>query len=90
MKPGIRARLEQLAFRLEELDGLLASETITQNIDQFRKLSREHAEITPVVALWLRFVQAEADARSAQEMLADPEMKEFAQAELHVSPVLRH
>ncbi|MEN3111246.1 peptide chain release factor 1 [Uliginosibacterium paludis] len=82
MKPGIRARLEQLAFRLEELDGLLASETITQNIDQFRKLSREHAEITPVVALWLRFLQAEADEGSAREMLADPEMKEFAQLEL--------
>ena len=82
MKPGIRAKLEQLAFRLEELDGLLASESITQNIDQYRKLSREHAELGPIIALWNRFVQAEADEQSALEMLADPEMKEFAQAEL--------
>lgn len=82
MKQGIRARLEQLAFRLEELDGLLASETVVQDIDQFRRFSREHAELTPVVELWRRFVRAEADEASASEMLADPEMKDFAQAEL--------
>jgi len=82
MKPGIRAKLEQLAFRLEELDGLLASETLTQNIDQYRKLSREHAEIGPVVRLWQAFQQAEADEATAQEMLADPEMKELGQSEV--------
>jgi len=85
MKPGIRAKLEQLAFRLEELDGLLASETITQNIDQFRRFSREHAEITPVVGLWSRFLQAEADEASAREMLGDAEMKDFAQIELEAA-----
>jgi len=82
MKPGIRAKLEQLAFRREELDGLLSSPDITQNIDLYRKFSREHAEIGKVVELWQRFLQAEADEKTAQEMLADPEMKELAQAEL--------
>lgn len=85
MKPGIRAKLEQLAFRREELDGLLASETITQDIDQYRKLSREHAEIGDVVALWQHFLQAEADERTAQEMLADPELRELAQSELETA-----
>jgi peptide chain release factor 1 len=82
MKPGIRAKLEQLTFRREELDGLLASENITQNMDQYRKLSREHADIGEVVELWKLFLRAEADAQTAQEMLGDPEMKELAQSEL--------
>ncbi|KAF7598557.1 MAG: peptide chain release factor 1 [Candidatus Dactylopiibacterium carminicum] len=82
MKPGIRARLEQLAFRLEELDGLLASETATQDMEQYRRFTREHAELTPIVALWLRFLRAEADEVSAREMLGDPELKAFAADEM--------
>lgn len=85
MKPGIRAKLEQLTFRREELDGLLASETVTQDIDQYRRLSQEHAEIGEVVDLWKQFLQAESDEQTAQEMLSDPEMKELAQSELEIA-----
>ncbi|MDQ7988982.1 MAG: peptide chain release factor 1 [Candidatus Dactylopiibacterium sp.] len=85
MKPGIRARLEQLAFRLEELEGLLASGTAAQNIDEFRKLSREHAEVTPVVGLWRDYLRAEADELTARELLGDPEMKELGQSELEAA-----
>ncbi|MFA9441848.1 peptide chain release factor 1 [Uliginosibacterium sp. sgz301328] len=82
MKSSIRNKLEQLAFRLEELDGVLATEAATADMDQYRKLTREHAEIGPVVHLYKNFQLAEADEVSAAEMLADPEMKEFAAAEL--------
>ncbi|MDB5799161.1 MAG: prfA [Rhodocyclales bacterium] len=81
MKQSIRNKLEQLAERLEELDALLATETATANMDQYRKLSREHSEIGNVVKLWKDFLQAEADERTAQEMLADPEMKELGLSE---------
>ena len=46
--------------------------------DNYRKLSKEHAELGPVVALYNDYVQVQADVDAAQEMLADPEMKEFA------------
>jgi len=82
MKPSIAAKLTTLSERLEEVTHLLASESATQNMDEFRKLTREHAELTPVVETFAAFQQAEADIAAATEMLADPEMKEFAQAEI--------
>ncbi|HEX5127184.1 MAG TPA: peptide chain release factor 1 [Rhodocyclaceae bacterium] len=82
MTPSIRTKLEQLAFRQEELDGVLSSEGATDDMDRYRKLTREHAEIGPVVKLYKDFLRAELDERGAQEMLSDAEMKELAQSEL--------
>ncbi|MBU0752854.1 MAG: peptide chain release factor 1 [Gammaproteobacteria bacterium] len=82
MKPSIRSKLEQLAARLAEVDGLLAEETAARDMDKFRKLSRERAEVEPVVALYHQFLQAEGDLAEAQGWLADPEMKAMAQEEI--------
>ena len=82
MKASIATRLAQLADRLEEVTHLLASETATQNMEAFKKLTREHAELTPVVETFSAYRQCEGDIAAAEEMLADPEMKEFAQAEI--------
>ncbi|WP_426194642.1 peptide chain release factor 1 [Massilia sp. DWR3-1-1] len=82
MKPSMLAKLDQLANRLVELDELLGHETATSNMDNYRKMSREHAEIGPLVALYGQFQQASADMAEAQQMLGDPEMKEFAQEEI--------
>ncbi|GLR12474.1 peptide chain release factor 1 [Chitinimonas viridis] len=82
MKPSIANKLSQLADRLEEVGQLLASEEATRDMDNFRKLSREHAELTPVVELYQSFCQTEADLATAREMLDDPDMKELAEAEL--------
>ena len=82
MKASIAARLAQLADRLEEVTHLLASETATQDMEAFRKLTREHAELTPVVETFAAYRQCESDIAAAEDMLADPEMKEFAQAEI--------
>lgn len=82
MKPSIAAKLSQLVDRQDEVGRLLASEEATRNMDQFRKLTREHAEITPVVELFQQYQQCQRDLETAQEMLADPDMKELAEAEL--------
>ncbi|OQS34196.1 peptide chain release factor 1 [Chromobacterium haemolyticum] len=82
MKASIAAKLAQLADRLEEVTHLLASEAATQNMDAFRKLTREHAELSPVVETYQAYRQCESDIAAAEEMLSDPEMKEFAQAEI--------
>jgi peptide chain release factor 1 len=76
------AKLDQLANRLEEVNTLLIQEGITDNMDQYRKLNREHAELGPLVALYQQYTQADRDIAAAQEMLADPEMKDFAQEEI--------
>ncbi len=82
MKPALTAKLGQLSTRLEELNQLLSSQEVMSDMDTFRRLSREHAEITPVVELYHAFEQAQRDIATAREMLADPEMKEFAEIEL--------
>ncbi len=51
MKPSIAAKLGQLSGRLEELTRLLSSESATADLDNYRKLTREHAEIAPLVEL---------------------------------------
>src|SRR5690606_23242035 len=52
------------------------------DLDQYRKLTREHAELEPLVALYREYQQAVADVAAGDEMLSDPEMKEFAQQEI--------
>ena len=81
MKPSIAAKLDQLARRLEELDRQLSAEEATRDIEAFKRLSREHAEIAPVVARFGEYKAAEADLATALEMMTDPSMKDFAEAE---------
>jgi peptide chain release factor 1 len=76
------SKLDQLAERLEEVGNLLMQPDVTADIDNYRKLTREHAELGPLVALFADYRQAESDVKTAQDMLSDPEMKEFAQEEV--------
>ncbi len=82
MKPSIASKLAQLSARLEELNALLSSEDVTKNLENYRKLTREHAEITPAVELYHAYVKSERDVAAAQEMASDPEMRGLAEAEV--------
>lgn len=82
MKPSMMTKLANLSERLDEIDRLMSSEGITDDMDNYRKLTQEHAEITPIVAQYRLFAQSEADMKEAFAMLSDPEMKEFAQEEI--------
>jgi len=82
LKPSIVTKLDHLSERLVEINQLLMQEGSTANMDNYRKLNREHAELTPVVELYHRYQQAQLDISSAQEMMSDPDMKEFAQEEI--------
>ncbi|WP_334186679.1 peptide chain release factor 1 [Noviherbaspirillum sp.] len=82
MKPSMLAKLDHLTERLEELGNLLMQEGITADMENYRKLTREHAELGPLVALYADYRQAAEDMESAEEMLSDPEMREMAQEEI--------
>ncbi|HYG55205.1 MAG TPA: peptide chain release factor 1 [Burkholderiales bacterium] len=75
MNPRLRTKLESLGGRLEELNRLLAAEDATKKMDEFRKLSREHAEVSDVVSLFKQYVQVEGDAEAARELGLDEELK---------------
>jgi len=82
VKPALRAKLESMRGRLEELNHLLASPEATRDLERFRSLSREHAEASGVVALFQDFLQAERDAGEAREMASDAAMRSYADEEL--------
>jgi peptide chain release factor 1 len=82
VKPTLRAKLDSLVGRLNDLNGLLASENATRDMDQFRRLSREHAELSTLAALYENYRKAERDAEEAREMAADATMKSYADEEL--------
>jgi len=87
MKPSMLSKLDQLANRLVELDELLMTEGVTADMDNYRKMTREHAELSPLVAVYRQYESALANTAEAQEMLQDPEMKEFAQEEIEAAKV---
>lgn len=78
----MRSRLEQISQRLIEVDALLAEPDAANDMDRFRKLSRERAEIDPVVMLFRSYEATEADLQTATEMMSDPELRDMAQEEL--------
>ena len=82
MKQSMRSRLEQLHRRLEEVDAMLAQPEAAQDMKKFRQLSRERAELEPVVGAFIDFVQTENALADAREMLSDPEMKVMATDEV--------
>jgi len=82
MKPSLCRKLDRLIDRLQEIDLLLASEDAAHDLDQYRRLTRERAEVEPVANLFSRYCQVERDLADAESMLADPEMRAFAEEEL--------
>jgi peptide chain release factor 1 len=85
VKPSLRAKLDSLSQRLEELNRLLSAEDATRDMVEFKKLSREHVDATAKVELYGQYRQAERDADEARDMASDPSMKGLADEELKSS-----
>ncbi|KWK08938.1 peptide chain release factor 1 [Burkholderia stagnalis] len=82
MKTSMQRKLDQLSVRLAELNDLLSRENVTADLDQYRKLTREHAELDPVVEQYTLWRQSRNDEAAAQELLADASMRDFAEDEI--------
>ncbi|MEO6031625.1 MAG: peptide chain release factor 1 [Burkholderiaceae bacterium] len=82
MKSSLRQQFERLALRLNELDATLADGGIAKDMNRFRELTREHAEVSSLVERFRRFEQRERDRAAATEMLGDAELAEMAQQEI--------
>jgi peptide chain release factor 1 len=84
-------KFDRIVSRAEELRALL-SDTITG--EAFTRASKELAELEPVVGRIEELRAAEAEARDAEQMLADPEMRDLAEQELRSLrerlPALQH
>jgi peptide chain release factor 1 len=82
MKPFLRQQLERYPVRLQELDFFLSQQDVVSNMDRFRALTREHAEVSDVAARYAAFLAREKELAGAREMLDDPDMADMAQEEI--------
>ncbi|WP_417832719.1 peptide chain release factor 1 [Terasakiella sp.] len=78
--------LSQVVNRHEELAALM-SDASSLNASEFTKMSKEYAELTPVVEAVNALRNAQAEMTECEQMLSDPDcdadMKELAEAEYH-------
>lgn len=76
-----------LERRHEELGALLSTAQVISNRSEFMKLSREHAELDPLVAAWANYAKLTGDLAQAKEIVdsaTDAELRELAQADIKV------
>jgi peptide chain release factor 1 len=82
VKPFLRQQLERYPVRLQELDFFLQQPDIANDMDRFRALTREHAEVSEVAGGFERYLQRERDLAAAREMESDAEMADMAREEI--------
>jgi peptide chain release factor 1 len=82
MKPFLRQQLERYPVRLQELDFFLQQPEVVQDMERYRALTREHAEVSEVAGRYLRYRQCESELGQAREMAGDPEMGDMAREEV--------
>jgi len=86
MDASLRNKLEQISERFEELSEMLCAPEINADKSKFLAFSREHAELRPVAHAFASYGELERAIAEARELLADPDMRELAEADL---PALR-
>ena len=87
MNQSIVAKLEQLSMRLEEINALLSDQSVVSDQDQYRELSIEHAQLSPVNDQYQQYLSIMNDINAAQKLLSedDQDIKEMAEEEIALS-----
>lgn len=80
MKPSIQRKLDNLTERFEEITILLADPAIQNDQNRFRALSREYAQLDPVIACFRRYQDSGASIDYAETLLKDPDPEVRAMA----------
>ena len=78
----MREKLEQIIDAYKELESKLGDPAIVSNQKEYIRLSKSYSDQGPLVEAARKYVQLLDDLAEAKEMLADPDMKEFAQEEI--------
>jgi peptide chain release factor 1 len=81
---NFRDKMATLERRHEEVAALLGTAEVIGKRGEFMKLSREHAELGPLVGAWKSYQKLIGDLASAREMAdkeADAELRELARDE---------
>ncbi len=84
MKASILSKLDHLAERYEEVGALLSDPDIIGDQNKFRELSKEYAELEPVVKCYQSYQEVVNNIEEAKLLLkdSDADMRAMAQEEL--------
>jgi len=84
MKPSIQNKLESLVERHEELSNLLSDSNVIRDQVRFRSMSKEYAELEPLVIEFRLYQDAVHSLESIHEMLkdSDADIRAMARDEL--------
>ncbi len=77
----MRESLQDLLFRFEEIESRLSAPETYADASLVTKLNREQKELQPLVDAYRLYQKAEADVKSAEALLSDPELREMAKEE---------
>lgn len=83
MESSMLKRLEATKIRLEEVDKELMDENVTRDIKRFRDLSKERANLEPVVECYEQHLKNESNISDAEIMMgdSDPEISALGHEE---------
>jgi len=77
-------KLEEVVDRLREVEGLLSDPQVASNQDRYRGLTKEHAELSPLVEAFNGYRRLCEEIAGHRELLqnSDAELKEMAKEEI--------
>ena len=82
---NFKDKMQALGRRHEEVGALLGTAEVINKRAEFMKLSREHAELDPLVTAWRAYEKLVTDLAAAKQMAEaekDPELREMAREEM--------
>jgi peptide chain release factor 1 len=84
MKPAIQAKLQNMMNRYEELKGLLSDHKVTEDLNRYRDLSKEYAQLEPFVQQYSQYNNYVVELEDAKKLLEenDPELQQLAKQEI--------
>ena len=84
LKPSLQQKLEKLTERRDEIHALLSDPHVIRDQGQFRNLSKEVAEVNPVVNCYREYLKHMDSIRETNEMLDDDDagIRQIAQEEI--------
>ena len=79
---NLMERLEALEARYDELQVRLSQPETLNDMDNWRKLMKEHADMEPLMTAFNEYRNVVNNIAEAKEMLEDPDMRDMAKEEL--------
>lgn len=85
MKSTIHAKLQTIAYRYNELKELLSDPDVTNDLGRYRDLSKECAQLEPLVETFFRYQTYQKQLNDTESLLVekDPVLQQMVKQEMN-------